>query len=219
MKLKITLISILFLIVSLGDIYAVLSSNRSLEIFFKPLIIVALTVLYILHVRKVNIWYVLALFFSFLGDFLLLFPQRFFVFGLLSFLITHVILIKIMLSFLSSVKKKTILFSSLCYGAYFAVIFLIIKDGLGTLMIPVLIYGMVISIMGIVSFLNFYENKRATENIWLLVGASVFILSDSILAVNKFYKSSMFLGVAIMITYIIAQYVIYKGMVIKSGSK
>ncbi len=219
MKLKITLISILFLIVSLGDIYAVLSSNRGLEIVFKPLIIIVLAVLYILHAKKVNIWYVLALFFSFLGDFLLLFPHRFFVFGLLSFLITHLILIKIILSFLSNIKKTTIFFSSLCYGTYFTIIFLRIKDSLGALIIPVLIYGIVISIMGIVSFLNFYENKRAIENIWLLVGASVFILSDSILAINKFYKSSMFFGVAIMITYIIAQYIIYKGMVIKSENK
>jgi len=50
----------------------------------------------------------------------------------------------------------------------------------------------------------------------MLAGAVVFIISDSLLAINKFHSSNEIFDVLIMITYIVAQYLIFKSMIISS---
>jgi len=95
------------------------------------------------------------------------------------------------------------------------VLLYLIYPNLEELLIPVIIYGIVISVFGVVAFLV-YTNDKSIANSWLFLGALIFILSDSILAINKFSQSSEFLGIAIMITYIIAQYLICKVMIAKT---
>ncbi|MBL4643249.1 MAG: hypothetical protein JKY44_06630, partial [Flavobacteriaceae bacterium] len=46
--------------------------------------------------------------------------------------------------------------------------------------------------------------------------AILFILSDSLIALNKFYEPNELYGVTIMITYIFAQFLICKAMIVKS---
>ena len=45
----------------------------------------------------------------------------------------------------------------------------------------------------------------------MIAGAVLFIISDSILAINKFYQSFEYAGIAIMLTYGIAQLLITFG--------
>ena len=45
----------------------------------------------------------------------------------------------------------------------------------------------------------------------------IFIFSDSLIALNKFYESNDLYGVSIMITYILAQFLICKAMIVKSN--
>ena len=82
---------------------------------------------------------------------------------------------------------------------------------LGDLEIPVSIYATVISIMLLFAFNGLLVWERP-GNLLVFLGAFFFVVSDSILAVNKFYtpipKSSFF----IMITYLLAQYLIVLGI-------
>ena len=48
----------------------------------------------------------------------------------------------------------------------------------------------------------------------MFFGALVFIVSDAVLAINKFYYAALVLQVAVMVTYISAQYLIYTSMVL-----
>ncbi|NEW78444.1 MAG: hypothetical protein GZ086_03255, partial [Gelidibacter sp.] len=50
-----------------------------------------------------------------------------------------------------------------------------------------------------------------------LIGAIVFMISDALLAINKFYNPAHVLEVIVMATYVLAQYFIYKSMVVKVG--
>jgi len=212
---KIITASIFFLLVSVADIYAIVDGNQEIEMIAKPLITTSLVILYLLSVSKPNFWYVSALLFAFLGDVLLLFPDQFFVFGLASFLLAHVLLITVSSRFLQQVSKLRILVHSLPFVVILAVLLYLIYPNLEELLIPVIIYGIVISVFGVVAFLV-YTNDKSIANSWLFLGALIFILSDSILAINKFSQSSEFLGIAIMITYIIAQYLICKVMIAKT---
>ncbi|MFY0629331.1 MAG: lysoplasmalogenase [Flavobacteriaceae bacterium] len=212
---KTILASIFFLLVSVADVYAILVENQVVEMIAKPLITTSLVIIYLLSVKKPNFWYVSALFFAFWGDVLLMFPDKFFVLGLASFLLAHVLYITISSKFLAKVSIPKIVSHSLPFLAILLVLLYIIYPNLGELLIPVIIYGVVISVFGVVAFLV-YTNEKSTENLWLFLGAIIFIVSDSVLAINKFYESSEVLGITIMVTYIIAQYLICKAMIVKA---
>ena len=78
--------------------------------------------------------------------------------------------------------------------------------------IPVLVYGIVISIMFLLALhMLFVRNKEAGK--LMMLGALLFVASDSILAINKFYSSFEYAGIAIMLTYGIAQLLITLGAV------
>lgn len=213
-SIKIKIASFFFLIVAIADIYAIVMHNKEVEMIAKPLIATSLVVLYLVSVKKPNFWYVSALFFAFWGDVLLLFQDQFFVFGLVSFLLAHILLITVSSKFLKQVSISRILIHSLPFLALLIGLIYTIYSGLGEMLIPVIIYGVVISVFGVVTFL-IYTREQSTENKWLFLGALTFIASDSILAINKFYHSTELLGVSIMITYIIAQYLICKAMIAK----
>ena len=59
------------------------------------------------------------------------------------------------------------------------------------------------------------------ETDFLVIGSFLFIISDSLLAINKFYQPFGYAGIAIMLSYGIAQLLITLGAVryITSASK
>ena len=85
------------------------------------------------------------------------------------------------------------------------------------MLIPVVIYGITISTFGSVALLN-YRGEKSTENLWLCIGAILFVLSDSLIALNKFYEPNEIYGVAIMISYILAQFLICKALIVKTNN-
>jgi uncharacterized membrane protein YhhN len=54
-------------------------------------------------------------------------------------------------------------------------------------------------------------NKKAGW--WMLVGALLFVISDSLLAIDKFYQPLPFAGVLIILTYGLAQLFITTGAI------
>lgn len=213
---KTRLASLFFLIVAIADIYAIITHNKEVEMIAKPLIATSLVILYLVSVKQPNFWYVSALFFAFWGDVLLLFQDQFFIYGLASFLLAHVLLITISSKFLNQVSIPKILLHSFPFVALLGGLIYMIYSGLGEMLIPVIVYGIVISIFGVITSV-IYASKRSVENGWLFLGALTFIASDSILAINKFYHSTELLGISIMITYIIAQYLICRAMILKTA--
>ena len=214
MRNKTVLFFWVFILVSIADIVGVIFKIELLIQVFKPLILLSLIALYSVSVQVKNKIYVLALVFSFFGDVFLLFSEElFFMLGLGSFLVAHVLFIKLVLNRISTIKPTKLVISSIPSVVVFAVLLFILKDSLNALLIPVIIYGLAISTFGAVSLLDYLQTK-SQQSLWMLLGAIVFILSDSILALNKFYVSTAIFEILIMVTYIIAQYFIYKSMVL-----
>lgn len=215
-KNKITIASILFIIISIIDIYAVIAENQLLEIIFKPLLMTCLAVVYLVSVKKPNFWFISALFFSFWGDVFLLFKEEFFVFGLASFLAAHILFIKITSAFIKKPALSKVIISAIPFVVFLFSLLYVIKDNLGEMLIPVIVYGITISSFGAVAFLNYITNK-SIENGWLFLGTIIFIASDSLIAINRFYEPNAMYGVVIMTTYIVAQYLICKAMIVKNS--
>lgn len=216
-QIKISIVSVLFLLVAIADVFAVINQNKSLEIIFKPLLMTTLVIVYLLSVKKANFWLVSALFFSFWGDVFLLDKTNSFVFGLASFLVAHIMYIKMVSNFLqktSVIKKVT---AAMPFVILFAILLYIIYPNLNNMLLPVIVYGIAISTFGTLALLNYYQ-KKSKKNICLLLGSVLFIMSDSLIALNNFYSPSNILNILIIILYIVSQYLIVKAMILNDKS-
>ncbi len=144
--------------------------------------------------------------FSAMGDVLLdLDRSNYFVYGLASFALAQ-LLFAIAFSTDLEFNKKRAIFAGLIMLFTMSMLVLLVPK-LDGLFVPVLIYIILISIMGICA--AFY--KRALTTVY--IGAAFFILSDSMIAVNKFLYSFPYSSLCIMITYYIAQYKIGMGVI------
>lgn len=160
-------------------------------------------------------WLLAALFFSWAGDVLLMFQANnsmFFLLGLSAFLLAHIFYI-IVFSVIR--KQETVPFKTLLLlpvGAYYGGLITLLYPGLGDMRIPVIIYGLVISTMFLLALHMLYIKNRIAGK-WMMAGALLFVLSDSILAINMFYKPFTGAGILIMVTYGLAQFGIITGAV------
>ena len=145
--------------------------------------------------------FIAGLIFSTLGDFLLDYNQvDWFVFGLGAFLFAH-------LCYLFSLKPVQFKRSGLVlvYVLYGIGILVLLLPYLGELLIPVVLYMTVLLMMGIATLIS------EKSNTWLVIGGLSFIVSDSLLGINKFYTAIPASDFFIMISYYFAQYALVKG--------
>jgi len=113
--------------------------------------------------------------------------------------------------------NKTLLSFIILFAFLFGLLF-VLKGHLGALQIPVIIYGIIITSFGALS-LSYYLQNKSKSALLLLIGALVFISSDSMLSLNKFYVPNEILNLLVMLTYIIAQYLIFRALVFKERDK
>lgn len=220
MKIKTykTILLILFFIVAFMDIYAVIVENKSLEIIFKPLLMVSLFLVYISSVKKMNYWLVFGLFFSFLGDVLLLNQQKYFVFGVACFLITHVFYIRMITINLRKEKSFTkIILSIVPFVLCFLLVMFIVYENLQDMLAPVAEYGLVISVFGAVTLL-YYEQEKSLGSLLLFLSAILLTFSDSFLILNIYNSYNKVLDFFVIFFYISSQYLVVKGVILNEES-
>jgi len=140
--------------------------------------------------------------FSLIGDFLLLFPNQFKL-GLFSFLTGHVWYI---LGFLSGNWSFPLL-STLTITILALGMILQLYPSAGKLKIPVLVYIIVITGMGITSF-GRLEALQTFPTLIGAIGASLFMISDGVLGWNKFKNPFHLAEGIILITYYSGQWLI-----------
>ena len=187
---------------------------RYLKPFLLPLLVVAV---YLSEKFKTKTLLLTALTFSWIGDVILLFADKgeiYFILGLVAFLVSHVFYIVL---FSKQTISKTIS-NKLSFVASIALILLYffgmittLGPKLGPLTVPVVVYAIVISSMLFFALKGSFQwNTIPYQSV--LIGAVLFIASDSILAFNKFYQPIPYASFLIMITYLGAQYGIVWGI-------
>lgn len=195
-----------FFLVAFVDILAIALSNSWLESMVKPLLMPVLMGYYLSVSSQVNRFLLSALFFSLLGDILLLDKSQYFVYGLGCFLISQLIYVAL---FFAAVKNGSIsnwIKAIVPFALYLLILLRLLFPNLDAFFIPVLIYALAICLFGVISLMQVLENKFQAG--WLLSGSVLFILSDSMIAINKFYQPFEGAGIAIMTTYVAAQFLI-----------
>ncbi|MGG9963799.1 lysoplasmalogenase [Ferruginibacter sp. SUN106] len=220
MKNKIPIqLAILFWVVVAADIIGIAANIAVLHFIAKPLLIPVL--LFLLGTTKAAVprkhLLLIGLFFSWLGDIFLLLESSyklFFIFGLVCFLTTHIFYIiyflKIQPAAVSLLKKQPLLFL-LVVGYGISLVYFLYPH-LNELKIPVMVYAAVICTMLLCS-LHIFLKVNTPANIFYVAGAALFVLSDSLLATDKFYQPFAYAGVCIMLTYCAAQFFIVTGFI------
>ena len=211
-----TLIWIYFVVTAL-DLIGVGLDEEWLVLICKPLMMTSLMAFYWVVSSSRSKLYLGALFFSLLGDIFLLDKEGMFLLGIGAFLITQILFIVLVLKRSSAFSIPKLIMSAIPFLIYLVVLMQALGPKLDDLFYPVLIYGSVISLFGITA-LNYHLNQRNANSRILLTGAVLFIGSDSMIALNKFYSPHMIYPVAIMLTYALAQYLICHSMLIEERS-
>ena len=185
---------VLTLIAALTEAIAGQRNIQKLEFFAKPTVMLLLLIwLYTSTDLQGNSrWFGLGILFSLLGDVLLLsLMDRMFVLGLIAFLFTHI-------SYLIGFKEELLNFTSWSFVLLFfiyinslrllrRIVGAMSEKGQGALSVPVIVYGLVISLMLYAAMATMYDPTWTTSAAVLVsAGAFLFYISDLILAWNKF---------------------------------
>ena len=201
---------IAFIIFSLIDFFGIYLEKQWMVYLAKPMLMTTLFGYYYLNKKSDNLFFVLGLLFSLFGDlFLLGSGELYFILGLIFFLIAHVFYIIMVFKILLEIRLKDFMIAGIPYLLLFLILINVLYDGLGSMKIPVIIYAMTISFLGVFSLLLFLQSRTKTS-LLLLFGVLIFITSDTILALNLFYEKQSFYPILIMTTYVMAQFLICK---------
>jgi uncharacterized membrane protein YhhN len=208
----------LFLLDVMADLVAVYLDCTSMRYVTKPLLMLLLLgwfASYYLQDKRGRMLVIGALIFSWMGDVFLLFTVRselFFIAGLVSFLIAHIFYFL----FFMRVKKQNrpgrpwnplVVFLVV---VYIGVLFYLLKPGTGDLKIPVLVYASVLGAM-LLTAIHAFHFPAQLAGAFCVTGAMLFVISDSLLALDKFYRSFKAAPLLVMTTYSLAQLLLVTG--------
>lgn len=209
----------LFVVASLGEILSEIIGLPYLHQVCKPLIMITLGIYYLSHAefRSTAVW--LAIFCSLAGDVLLMFEAgdpKFFMMGLAAFLMAHIFYIlsyrqhqdKSLEKSLKGIQKIRFSFPIVLAGTG---LIIVLYPSLGALKIPVVVYALVLIIMVLNSVFRYGRTSNVSFGL-VFLGSILFMFSDSMLAINKFFKPVPSAGFWIMSTYILAQFLIIHGL-------
>lgn len=221
LKKKYILWLYLFLFATLADIALIIERNDDYRIYTKPAIVLGL-ILYFYQLSRPIAQTLLsksilaALIFSWIGDILLLWPDLF-VYGLGAFLMAqscYIIGFKVARFHpgqVGNVNFIKIFFSNLPIYFIAAFIFYLINPNLGVLKIPVAIY--IIVIVSMLTMAKERYKNTSKDSFWqVFLGASLFFISDGMIAISLYYQDFPESGVLIMGTYATAQLLIIMGI-------
>lgn len=144
------------------------------------------------------------LLFSLAGDVFLMFPEKWFQAGLISFLAAQALYIAAFRPEHGGGLSAPVLLPFMLYGLLF---FRMLAPGLGKLKLPVLVYTAAITAMAWLAACR-YVFLGGTKPLLAFIGAVLFLISDSVLAYDRFSKKLGPARLIILGTYFPAQLLI-----------
>lgn len=159
---------------------------------------------------NVRVLLALGLVMSAIGD-VLLALDGLFVQGLVAFLLAQVIY-TVLFATQFRWQPRRLPWAALIV-VYAVICTLYIVPAAGDMMIPVTAYMIAISLMAIAA--GFRDDPRF---LWVAMGALIFMVSDTLIAVNRFVSPFEYSGIAVMTSYYAAQLLICVGIVRHAAS-
>ncbi|WP_194776664.1 lysoplasmalogenase [Pararhodonellum marinum] len=210
-----------YLIAGIADMLLIAQQIENWRYLTKPLILITLISYFYFNSSPIQNTtlrksILAALLFSLMGDILLLFPNLF-LYGLGAFFMAHICYIiafkicQAQTNILKGVNFIKLFFYNLVFYIPAAFVYFLIRNNLQQMKIPVILY--IIVILTMVTTARERFKRTNTSSFWqVMVGASLFYISDGILALNLFFQPIQDGGIMIMGTYILAQLLIVMGL-------
>ncbi|MGB7873156.1 MAG: lysoplasmalogenase [Anaerolineales bacterium] len=221
----------MYILIILAFIFAALESLalwkgwRKLEYVAKPAVMVCLLIwlLTTAGLRGAPLWFEVGILFSLAGDVALLFIDRFFMLGLINFLMGHM---AYLIGFNTPLPQTTTVWSiglAVVIGlgsvrVLRRIVTSIRAKGQKRLVVPVIIYGTVITLMLLAAMLTLFRLEwNATAALLVSFGSALFYFSDILLAWHRFVspiKNGRMLNIGM---YHLAQIMIVIGVGMQFG--
>ena len=202
------LLTLLAAISAALTIFANYRTSKRLEYVFKPLTMVWIILIALLANDPVSTAYrvliVAGLLASLAGDVFLMLPSDRFVQGLVSFLIAHILYI---IAFTVESGGTTPIWYIIPFVMYGAIMLRWLWPYLGPMQRPVIVYVCIILIMAWQAA-NRWLVTDETSALLALIGAYLFVTSDSVLAVEHFRGTWRSAPFWVLSTYFAAQWLI-----------
>lgn len=222
MKNNQILLNVYFIV---GILYVVGDAINNLMLIYctKPLLMLSLGAYFWRQTRtarhqKMRVLVAAGLLFSFVGDVFLMFvriQEGLFVLGIGGFLVAQICYtlaftrFKPSLNGLLAHNKLAALPFLLYWGILLAVLTPVLP---AALLLPIVIYSFFITLMAL-SALNLMTRIPPSVSYPLMFGVCLFLLSDSLIAINKFKMAIPAASFLIMATYILAQWLIVRSSI------
>ena len=199
------------------------TDNINLEYFVKPLIMIWMAVYFLIFKKKkeFTLPVLVAFFFSWVGDNFLMFSGKdeiYFYAGVGGFFVAQLTYVYTFTKYSESGGRGFLqrnLIIGFLFLAFVAGIYYLLYPGLEGLMKPIiLIYALSLIGMSMMA-LNRHSRVNYTSFLLVFIGSVLFVISDTMLAFDKFYLEFSLAGFWIMITYIAAQYLIMRGLILE----
>jgi len=154
-------------------------------------------------------WIIIGLMWSTLGDVLLMLPGDYFLHGLVSFLVAHI-------AYLVAFSKRERLFASLAPFAAYALVAIAVLTYLWSgipapMRIPVVVYVAALGAMA-AQAAAIWTIRRDRASALAAVGGALFMLSDSLIAFNRFGEPFDASRWMVLTTYWMAQWLIARSV-------
>lgn len=199
-------------------IYLEMSGLRTLtKLFLLPMLITYLALIQIKENQPASILAFAGLLFAFFGDYLLsLIGEQFFLAGMLAFMITHICnstyFIRLRKDSNNQKAKKYVWGMGILLSILIIFVYQLLQSELGPFKLPIQIYMCIIGLMALFAASTMLDKNFSLIAIkYFIPGAGLFVLSDAILALNKFHLHQSFWDIPIMVTYAFAQYFLVMG--------
>lgn len=207
----------LFLLVLLLHLICIYLEMSTLRLTTK-LLLLPILILYLAAAPGKNSLVVyIGLFCSFMGDLLLTRSgELFFLLGMLAFIGTHIcnILFFYRLQRGYPGKPMNLVLALVVLAVVSGGVYFLLADQLGAFRVPILVYMAIISLMAVMATQTLVNTKLLPIVIRCFIpGAALFVISDGLLALNKFLLHTGSIDIAVMLTYGMAQYLLVKGFV------
>lgn len=192
------------------------STTSAMVVLMRPCVVLSLMMFFVWTTKLKGRFHkrlFTGLIFAWIGDLLFMLNPSYFLYALLSFLISNLFYTRAFyLDFLSAqeLDKKIARIAIACCSIGAIAFYFFLRPYLGGMKLPIMVYVFVVSMMLMMSVFRRLRVNTLSFNL-IFVGALIFALSDGLLAYFKFIAPSNLSGLMIMSTYMIAQFLIVMG--------
>jgi uncharacterized membrane protein YhhN len=221
--MKKNLFTFLFILSIIGVFTGILLHVKWLDYLSKPLVMISIGGHFLLKSKTIDkntvILAVFAFLFSLSGDSFLMFPSngmKFFILGLASFLIAQIFYIFLFRQTIKLSGKPPFLRNNkiflIAFVLYGATIYTLLFNHLDSVL-KIAVFFYMTAILGMSAMaLNRFRTISFVSFSFVFIGSVLFVLSDTIIAIDKFYSEIPYNRIFVMSTYIAAQFLIMRGL-------